>query len=300
MDTTKDIELVDILRVKGVNAKGYGIIPKAVMQDRRLSIVSKSIYSYICSFAGSGETAFPSVKKIMFDLDIKDVHTFSIHRNKLIKFGYITIERTRLKGKFKSNIYTLVQFPECSDSEEETKCEKTTLGKETKCGKSLLGKIPSRSNSHSKSNITKDLKINSIKDLKETIIITEPEKPKDIIIEPFKNEISVDEYNQFKKHIENRIGQNIYRSVYDTLLKKASIDTIKFYVDNWDKFKEHVNDYHKDNMMGVFVNTVLDLKDIPKKKLETSNNHQRIDRQVTFDQRKYSDEFYNSLYENGE
>ena len=47
-------EFTDILRVEGINCKGYGIIPKAVMLDQRLTIQAKAIYAYFRSFAGAG------------------------------------------------------------------------------------------------------------------------------------------------------------------------------------------------------------------------------------------------------
>ena len=41
---------------------GYGIVAKFVMRDKNLSVEAKAIYAYICSFAGSGTTAFPSAE----------------------------------------------------------------------------------------------------------------------------------------------------------------------------------------------------------------------------------------------
>ena len=41
---TKD--LTDILRVEGINAKGFGFVPKLVMQDIRLTPEAKCIYAY--------------------------------------------------------------------------------------------------------------------------------------------------------------------------------------------------------------------------------------------------------------
>ena len=35
--------------------KGYGYIPRLIMEDRRLSALSKSIYAYFCSFSRSEE-----------------------------------------------------------------------------------------------------------------------------------------------------------------------------------------------------------------------------------------------------
>ena len=45
----------DILQVEGINSKGFGIVPKLLMQDERLSIYSKAIYCYFCSYAGSAK-----------------------------------------------------------------------------------------------------------------------------------------------------------------------------------------------------------------------------------------------------
>src|SRR5665648_1182644 len=58
----------DILKVVGINSKGYGNIPKLVMQDRRITPEAKCIYGYFASYAGMGNSAFPSVSKIMYDL----------------------------------------------------------------------------------------------------------------------------------------------------------------------------------------------------------------------------------------
>ena len=60
----------DKLILEGVMSKGYGTVPKLVMQDLNLSIEAKAIYSYLCSFAGAGKTAFPSVELIKSDLGI--------------------------------------------------------------------------------------------------------------------------------------------------------------------------------------------------------------------------------------
>ena len=47
-------EFENILLVEGINAKGYGTIPKLVMKDRRLTAQAKAIYAYFCSYAGCG------------------------------------------------------------------------------------------------------------------------------------------------------------------------------------------------------------------------------------------------------
>lgn len=101
----------DVLRVEGVNAKGFGIIPKLVMQDSRLTIEAKAIYSYFRSFAGAGTTAFPRVDKICRDLDISE-ERYRKHFNKLKDCGYIKCEQAKDGGRFSHNIYILIERPE--------------------------------------------------------------------------------------------------------------------------------------------------------------------------------------------
>lgn len=126
-------ETEDILRVQGVNAKGFGIIPKLVMKDPRLPIQSKAIYAYFRSYAGAGDTAFPSVSLIMKDLGIKDVETFRKYRKIIEDCGYITVEQeVQSNGKFGRNIYTLIENPiprARTVSPEETVVENTRYGK---------------------------------------------------------------------------------------------------------------------------------------------------------------------------
>lgn len=111
VDIDDELNWQDTLQVQGVMAKGYGITPKMVMLDRRLTIEAKSIYSYFCSYAGAGTTAFPSRTKIMKDLDIGKDRYYK-HFNLLKETGYIEVAQARKgQGLFKSNIYTLVPNP---------------------------------------------------------------------------------------------------------------------------------------------------------------------------------------------
>jgi hypothetical protein len=107
--------LVDILRIEGINAKGFGSIPKIVMKDRRLPIHAKAVYAYFCSYAGAGNQAFPGREIILNDLQIsKDFYYKNL---KLLKdCDYIRVKREMGKGgKFGRNIYTLVPCPIAQD-----------------------------------------------------------------------------------------------------------------------------------------------------------------------------------------
>ncbi|MGL5437180.1 MAG: helix-turn-helix domain-containing protein [Lachnospiraceae bacterium] len=105
----------DVIQVQGINSQGYGIIPKMVMQDKRLTIQAKAIYGYFCSYAGSGKTAFPSRKKIIVDLRIsKD--SFYKHFGILRDYGYIHAQQEKDEhGVFCRNVYTLIESIPCPD-----------------------------------------------------------------------------------------------------------------------------------------------------------------------------------------
>jgi hypothetical protein len=97
----------NILKTQKINSSGYGIIPKLVMQDQNLTIQAKAIYAYFCSFAGQGDTAFPSVVKICCDLKITR-NTYYKHLD-LLKNKYISIEHNKqYNGKFYNNCYILL------------------------------------------------------------------------------------------------------------------------------------------------------------------------------------------------
>lgn len=105
-------EFKDILIVEGINAKGFGIIPKIVIVDRRLSRDAKAIYAYFRSFAGAGGSAFPSVRKICYDLCFGSEDTYRKHFKQLVKYDYIRVKKQRgTDGRFARNIYIVVENP---------------------------------------------------------------------------------------------------------------------------------------------------------------------------------------------
>ena len=99
---------IDEIKLEGILSKGYGIIPKLVAQDTKLTAEAKAIYSYLCSYAGAGQTAFPSVSLMVHHLDMSE-NRFYKHRKYLVDRGYVSIERVRTDNGFSKNIYTLNQ-----------------------------------------------------------------------------------------------------------------------------------------------------------------------------------------------
>lgn len=96
----------DILKVAGINSKGYGSISKLAMTDGRLTIEAKGIYSYFCSFAGSGRQAFPKITKILSELGISKGRYYK-HFKLLTDNGYIQVDQIHRGGRFSHNVYTL-------------------------------------------------------------------------------------------------------------------------------------------------------------------------------------------------
>lgn len=101
----------DELKSVPINSKGFGTISKLVMQDQSLDIRAKAIYAYLNSFAGSGDTCFPSRDKICRDLCISK-NTLSKYMKQLIEAGYISVSQAKNNGKFSHNVYTICG--ECS------------------------------------------------------------------------------------------------------------------------------------------------------------------------------------------
>ena len=96
----------DKIRGFSINRNGYGTIPKSVMQDQDLSISAKALYSYFCSYTGSGDTCFPTRNKICFDLGIAN-NSLTKYLKELTTNGYLMVEQVKENGRFSHNVYTL-------------------------------------------------------------------------------------------------------------------------------------------------------------------------------------------------
>ena len=70
---------------------GYGNVYKEVMKKNNLSIEAKAIYSYLSSYAGSNDIAFPSVSLICHELNISE-NRFRKYKDELINNGIISIK----------------------------------------------------------------------------------------------------------------------------------------------------------------------------------------------------------------
>jgi hypothetical protein len=116
-------QVKDKIEIQGIYSEGYGIIAKKVMRDQELSIGAKALYSYICSFAGAGESAWPGRETICKELGITK-NTFAKYLNELKKENYVSVsQRKNEKGIFSYNVYTLVITPSpCPEKEDTAPC----------------------------------------------------------------------------------------------------------------------------------------------------------------------------------
>lgn len=112
-------EITEILRTEGILSQGFGISPKILYRDKRLTPEAKAIYGYIASFAGNGSTAFPS-RDIMLDELGMSKNRYYKHFALLEQCGYIVVTKVRDQfGSFDRNIYTLASNPVALEKKKE-------------------------------------------------------------------------------------------------------------------------------------------------------------------------------------
>ncbi|MCH5301111.1 MAG: helix-turn-helix domain-containing protein [Ruminococcus sp.] len=112
-----------LLMTDGINAHGYGFVPKMIMCDKRLSIKAKGLIAFFYSLAQAGSCTYPHRKTICTFLRLsKEVYYNAL--NQLIAFGYITVKQRRNShGKFNVNDYILNSNPEAVNKTPETTSE---------------------------------------------------------------------------------------------------------------------------------------------------------------------------------
>ncbi|MCU7557283.1 DnaD domain protein [Macrococcus capreoli] len=88
------------------NITGYGLVFKNVMIDKSIDIEAKALYAFLSAYAGSSESAYPSVELICGQLNISEKR-FKKYRKQLEDAGYLTIERHRTTNGFSNNVYTI-------------------------------------------------------------------------------------------------------------------------------------------------------------------------------------------------
>jgi hypothetical protein len=126
---------LDQLRFDGIFKQGFGVVAKMVMKNRALSVGAKALYSYICTYAGSGETAWPGRALICGDLQIsKD--TYTKYLKQLKEQDYIRTEQININGQFGANVFIIVSSPCPKKPDTEKPCPKKPCPKKPDTEKS--------------------------------------------------------------------------------------------------------------------------------------------------------------------
>lgn len=87
---------------------GWGVTYREVYLLENLTIEAKAIYGALCSFAGVGSTAYPSIDYLCKILNVSEKRLLK-HMNLLIGAGIVKKERMKDEfGRPTNNIYTLV------------------------------------------------------------------------------------------------------------------------------------------------------------------------------------------------
>ncbi len=94
-------------KTSSILENGYGIVPKAVIEDKNLSITSKVLYSLLCVFKGDGEVASPKRDTIMSYVGISAKNTYYKHREQLVDSGYIEVEECMVENRYASSNFKI-------------------------------------------------------------------------------------------------------------------------------------------------------------------------------------------------
>lgn len=248
-------KVVEILRVEGIMAQGYGLNPKLVMRDRRLTPESKCIYAYFSSFAGAGNQAFPS-RDLMLDELGMSVNRYYKHLKLLLNCDYIRIDKRRTDGHlFTQNIYTLVALPnpeiisECI-VEETQQHDFPPAGKPQTAGKQAKPK---------KLQVKQRLSLNALREQLgiETLKLQMPEQA-DLIEDVFMATEDIASSEQI-----NVGGSVKKKEAIEELISKLKADNVRFVVHNMMNNKAQIKN-KKAYLQVCICNSIFDMKEINK------------------------------------
>jgi hypothetical protein len=95
---------------------GYGMLPRTVFLDKRLSVKAKALYAYFCSFAGAGDYVCPSRSVIRHHLKISNA-SYQKYMNELIATNYISLFQRIANGRFQVHDIYINAYPNSSEAQ---------------------------------------------------------------------------------------------------------------------------------------------------------------------------------------
>jgi hypothetical protein len=279
------------INLTGIFSQGYGVIAKQPMRDKNLTNNAKAIYAYLCSFSGNGKSSFPSTKLMMDDLGFKDWRTFKRHIDLLIKYEYVSIEKTRDKGRFDNNRYTII-------TNKENDCPSCNY---TSKEKYHTGKIPVRKNSSTNNNNllnnNKILNNNSKKDIVDS-------KPESTETKNYSKEIDINFEKLWSlyplKRGKGKVSKSTKKELYKIGFEKIKL-CIERYIEDTKLRREDFEDLNYKNGSTFFYSGYQDYLGDEFELYKPNSEAKSRDKPVqskNYEQREYDDDFFDSLYEN--
>lgn len=104
--------------------------------------------------------------------------------------------------------------------------------------------------------------------------------------------VPVKRMEKIQKEIEEIIKVNISIKAIETMVNEKGEEQIQLYLNNWDKFQYQ----NIGNVAKFFEGAVLKSYDIPVSQKGTDKT--KVPQETNYEQRKYDDDFYKSLYDN--
>src|SRR5699024_3956321 len=93
-----------------VENNGYGIVFKSLTKNPNIDVEVKGLFSYLTTYAGAKDNAYPSVDLICYELNIS-TKRFQKYRKQLVEAGYLSISREKSSNLYGRNVYTLHHEP---------------------------------------------------------------------------------------------------------------------------------------------------------------------------------------------
>jgi predicted transcriptional regulator len=249
-------------------SENYFKVENAIFERDDLNVYEKMVYILLCRFSNNNNGAFPSYDTIS--------KKCSISRSKAIKVIKSLIEKNLVEKEERirqgtnentSNIYYIYSAELVNnviDNNTPPSCPETPPHEP----EVVADKHPKKNN--------------SLKSFKKNYTTTkEPDTGDNVVV--------ADNIFLLKNKIESAIGEVLGLKGLNKMLAAASPDLIQKYIDNVDKFDLE----SKETKMGFFIFAVTTNLPIPKSK---NNKKASNENHANFQQREYSDEFYDGLY----
>ena len=95
----------------GLKQYGYGICPRAILMDKRLSLQAKGLYAYFAALLGAGTSAFPSTQLITYHLNVSQ-RSYYEYLKELTSLNYIQTVQRHQNGRFSCRDVYLIDCPD--------------------------------------------------------------------------------------------------------------------------------------------------------------------------------------------